>query len=104
MATRKEIYAGPSKWDLIIKSLAGGQKVEFKVGNMGTCLVRILSVAAEDGSGENWIITGHLTHPAVTRVVGYWPFRGYYSTRMRREHMNVHQFVDIPPPRAGAIS
>lgn len=59
------IVAGPSKWDLATtffgKKPVNAPKVTFTVFNGGkySFLADVSSVAAEDGSGECWNLTGY---------------------------------------------
>jgi hypothetical protein len=94
MATRrKEITAGPSKWDLVL-SLAEGKKVEITLEDWGRLGICIMSVRREDGSGESWNITGHLIDDDA--IPGYWPCRGHYSTKHRSGFLEVHEYVSLP--------
>jgi len=65
---RHSITNGPSKWDLSIGLLDGDQdhrrSVRFGLDEDKTkChfigVVTINSLVREDGSGENWLFTGH---------------------------------------------
>jgi hypothetical protein len=100
MATRRlEIVEGPSKWDLLIKSLGEGQPIEFTLKGWGKFQACIMCVRKEDGSGESWIIIGHLLGQAGH---GYRPFRASYSTKRRGGFAKVHEFVDMTPHRLKA--
>jgi hypothetical protein len=53
--------------------------------------LQVTGIAAEDGSGESWIITGN--YPTQAHANGFTArggsFEGYYSTRRRTGHLNI---------------
>jgi len=77
-----KIIAGPSKWGLLVDGLGKLEKVEFTFEHLGKREVRIQGVHVESGSGDDWVITGHICKSEAR--MGYLVFRGYYSTKRRQ--------------------
>ena len=85
MATqnRINIVDGPSKFDLMM-SCFGGKEVVFTItlpSNRNKSMqikTRWITVGAEDGGGENWIVEFHKWESSPTRI-----FTGYYNSQRR---------------------
>ncbi len=93
MATRYVIANGPGLLELLFslsdkENWEGRKRVKFDlVGEKKstTALVFINGMTREDGSGENWTITGY-------RLGGTPPsVRGFYSTKTRKGFLDINE-------------
>lgn len=106
MSATEKIVNGPSKFDLMASLFIWKperQTVTFKPEHGQDYVAVILSVAAEDGSGESWCITGYLRDPIYkaggkgselrggVKMVQNQQFKGYFSTAHRKGWMS---FID----------
>lgn len=78
------ITSGPNKFDLML-SLFEGKRIKL-IADGKSLIVRIASVAIEDGSNESWLIAGYIAQPKAEKPAP--PKRpvhvsGYYSTKRR---------------------
>lgn len=84
-STRYDIVQGYSKYDQIISQYER-KVVHLHLKGLGNPLpVIILSVQAEDGSGESWNIEGYVTDGPMKAK----KFAGYYRTDRRTGFLNL---------------
>lgn len=77
MATRT-IYAGPSKFDLML-SLFEGKQVSFGAGQE-TFTVTVVSIQKDDGGNESWHLAGNIIGQNLRT------FTAYFNTQHRQGH------------------
>src|SRR5690606_36912190 len=79
-----QLINGPSKWDLMIALLHGrsdkAELVEVQAEDQFVFPLRINSMIREDGSGENWILTGMSPIKSTGEEI---EFSAFFSTRVR---------------------
>lgn len=81
------IVNGPSKWDLMLALFdvddnGRPRLIDFTYddGSLETC--RVVSILAEDGSGESWMIEGRTNFKNLI-------FKALFSTRTRRGRIEI---------------
>jgi len=75
---KRNITAGPCKFDLLTKGFCTRQSVHFVLegGNRVSCILN--TVGYEDGSGNKFMLSGYVENqPSATE------FRGYFDTAKR---------------------